>query len=458
MNRRRNTSLSRWAAVVALCSVGCNGAVDDSSFVQSPAAIGQDIEDTTPSLAPAVIDGVEGTSFTLAARPDYISLPDGGSLLVWGYGDGARAQYPGPTLIVDEGDQVTVTLTSELTADGSDVATSIVFPGQVGVTASGGSEGLLTRESTGPGDPVSYTFIAHEPGTYMYHSGTRPDLQVEMGLVGALIVRPGKGEDHAYNHPDTEFDHEYLFMLTEMDPNIHHLVAEGRLDEVDTTERYPVYWFVNGRAAPDTLAPANAAWLPTQPYNALVRARPGERVLMRLIGAGSDLHPFHFHGNNAAMIARDGRLRSSGLGAGPDLAYSDFTFTVVPGGTYDAIFSWTGEKLGWDIYDSTTNHECTDTDGDDFDDTTYEYCPDHGKPFPVELPEKQQLAFGGFYSGSPFLGSEGSLPPGEGGMNPYSGFFYMWHSHLEKEMTNFNVFPGGMMTMMVVEPPGTPIP
>jgi hypothetical protein len=33
----------------------------------------------------------------------------------------------------------------------------------------------------------------------------------------------------------------------------------------------------------------------------------------------------------------------------------------------------------------------------------------------------------------------------------------MWHSHTEKELTNFDVFPGGMMTMLIIEPPGVPI-
>ena len=47
-----------------------------------------------------------------------------------------------------------------------------------------------------------------------------------------------------------------------------------------------------------------------------------------------------------------------------------------------------------------------------------EYAGDHGKPFPVLLPELQDLTFGGFWSGSPFLGSLAALPPGEGGMNP----------------------------------------
>jgi hypothetical protein len=93
-----------------------------------------------------------------------------------------------------------------------------------------------------------------------------------------------------------------------------------------------------------------------------------------------------------------------------------------------------------------------------FDPVTNEYCPDHGKPFPVTLPEKQNLAFGGWWSGSPYMGGSGTLPPGEGGLNPNGGFFFMWHSHTEKELTNFDIFPGGMLSMMVVEPPGTPIP
>jgi hypothetical protein len=52
----------------------------------------------------------------------------------------------------------------------------------------------------------------------------------------------------------------------------------------------------------------------------------------------------------------------------------------------------------------------------------------------------------------------GSIPPGNPGFNVYGGFAYMWHSHNEKELTNNDVYPGGMFTMMIVEPPGAPIP
>ena len=66
----------------------------------------------------------------------------------------------------------------------------------------------------------TYTFPVEKAGTYMYHSGTDPALQVEMGLLGAIVVRPygyDPNNPTAYGHPDTAFDREYLFVLSEMD-------------------------------------------------------------------------------------------------------------------------------------------------------------------------------------------------------------------------------------------------
>jgi FtsP/CotA-like multicopper oxidase with cupredoxin domain len=432
--------------------------------------------------AGAVVDGIgdPGATFSLTAKADSITTGDGGSVLAWGYASDDKGpfpgvmQYPGPTLIVNHGDTVTIHLRNRLP-----MPVSMVFPGQTGVTASGGADGLLTREALASDDAntavdesvVTYSFVAGQPGTYLYHSGTRPDLQVEMGLVGAIVVRPAgfdaANNRTAYGHPGTAYDHEYLFLLTEMDDEVHTRVAlnvaAGIAPEtdVDIAGFFPEYWFINGRAAPDTMfaSGTGAPWLPTQPYNAMPRARPGEKVLMRVIGAGRDLHPFHHHGNNAWVIARDGRLLESSPGAGPDLAVSDFTIKVVPGGTYDAIFDWTGKGIGWDIYGTTAlnPHSCT-PGANGFDVTTREWCADHNKPLPVVLPNQQDLTFGGHWSGSPYLGQFAALPPGQGGLNLNGGFFFMWHSHTEKEIINFDVFPGGMMSMFIVEPPGVEIP
>ncbi|MGD9549316.1 MAG: multicopper oxidase domain-containing protein [Candidatus Krumholzibacteriia bacterium] len=416
------------------------------------------------ALAAARIDGISGTRFSLTTGTGEISTPDGGSVHFWGYQDATGAanpfgvpQYPGPTLILNQGDTVTINLSSGLPFGR---CTSMVFPGHAVTTGGGDQDGLLTRETCPGGAAVSYTFTATQPGTYTYYSGTEPELQIEMGLVGAIIVRPSMGEDYAYNDANTRFDHEYLFLMTQMDPVIHQLVEQGRFSEVDMARYWPVYWFFNGRAGPDDLADAFVSWLPHQPYNCTPRMTPGQTLLMRLVGGDQGQHPFHYHGNNADIIARDGRLLPH--------SRSQFTTLSVPGETVDQLFTWTGEKLGWDIYgtpaDGMPAHSCVDGDGDGFGDASagstfdHEYCADHGKPFPVVLPEQQNLAFGGWWSGSPFMGAGGALPPGEGGLNPNSGYFFMWHSHAEKELTNFDIFPGGMMSMMVVEPPGTPIP
>ena len=318
---------------------------------------------------------------------------------------------------------------------------------------------------------MTYTFTATHAGTYLYHSGTSMELQMEMGLVGAIIVRPADynaAAPTAYpNQPDSAYVWEYLFLLTEMDPRIHQAVEFMGISAVNAdwlSDYFSGWWFINGRNAPDTMLMANDLSLPTQPYNSMPRTHPGEKVLMRVVNAGRDLHPFHHHGNHARVIARDGRLLDTGTGSPViDLSFMEFTIQAVPGETTDAIFDWTGKGLGWDVYgdpaDPEFAHTCDGSIGPSnaTDPATGEDCNDHGKPFPVVLPEQKTLTFGGFWSGSPFLGGSFALPPGEGGLNPNSGLAFMWHSHTEKELTNYDIFPGGMMTMMIIEPPGTPI-
>ena len=420
----------------------------------------------------AEIDGISGPTFNLTAKVDYISTADGGSMLLWGFADddnqagfGTRAQYPAPTMIVNQGDTITVNLTNGLTVTAGAVPNvSIVFPGQeVAKSCTTGTcaDGTLTMEAEPDGDIVSYTFTATHAGTYMYHSGTNTGLQVEMGLTGALIVRPATS-GQAYGHADTSFDFEELFVLTEMDPRIHQEVefeGVGTLKLQELLDNYfSNYWFINGRTAPDNFSDPYVNWLPTQPYNCVPRMHPGDKLLMRIVGAGRDMHPFHHHGEHARIIARDGRMLESAPGMGPDLGVKVFTTPSIPGKTSDGIFEWTGEGLNWDIYGGTDvwpemAHTCNGltTPSAGFDPVTHEYCPDHGKVFPVVLPEKLDTGFGGWWSGSPYLGTLGALPPGEGGLNPNGGFSFMWHSHTEKELTNWDIFPGGMLTMMIIE-------
>jgi hypothetical protein len=187
------------------------------------------------------------SSFLLTAQTGYISTPDGNSLFMWGYGLGNKSfQYVGPTLCVNEGDSVTITL-----KDGLPVPTSLNFPGLTQVRANGvaasydaGTSSLTTAAQ--PGGAVTYTFVADHPGTFLYESGTNPQLQVLMGMVGALIVRPTHVSAaycdgltsatspkappttvaYMYDACSTAYspNHEFMHLLTEIDPHMHHAI------------------------------------------------------------------------------------------------------------------------------------------------------------------------------------------------------------------------------------------
>ena len=415
------------------------------------------------------IRGITGPTFNLYAFVFNMNLPEGSSLQMWGFGDaddGAGAthpegegyglpQYPGPTLIVTEGDTVTINLTNL----GVPQPVSIVVTGH-NLIANGGSTGLVTQAAN-VNESVTYTFTAPAPGTYVYHSldGANPGLHVEMGLLGALIVYPADGSRSAYGAgTETDYEQEFLSLLTEVDPEIHIQMERGHVEHFTNSDRHAKVWFVNGRVFPDLFQGDFNTLFPNQPYQSLALAHPGDKVLVRQVNAGQDSHPFHFHGENMRFVGRDGRMLSSD-GAVADLGRSDNTINSAPKQTVDAIWTWTGAKLGWDIYGTGPGyqHQCNGNNlnqgpSEGFDPDTGEYCPDHGKEFPVTLPGAQDLTLGGWWSGSPFLGDTGDLPPGEGGLNPFGGYFFVWHSHAEKELTTFDIFPGGSLGAVVVLP------
>src|SRR5271157_4062541 len=359
------------------------------------------------AAAYAAAPGITGPTFNLTAQPAFLNQPDGAAVYSWGYGcNGAPAgfapaaitnatcpsmQVPGPTLIVTEGQTVTVTLTNGLPTSAGN--TSILFPG-FNVTATGGVQGLLTQEAA-PGGSVTYTFVASSPGTHAYYSGTQGDLQIEMGMYGAVIVLPANvpavcgtfttgglpltnagnnaaarafwGEKEfrlstaAYDNPKTCYDREYLFQWAEMDANIHKTAlaqvtalngctagAAGCSLNVPTEPYHPAYFLINGRSMPDLMDANYAAEYPHQPYNANPHMHPGEMTLIRAIGQGRWQHPFHEHANHVRILARDGNLILSQTNPAQNLAgLLMFNTDTTPGQAFDGIFYFTGRGLNW---------------------------------------------------------------------------------------------------------------
>jgi FtsP/CotA-like multicopper oxidase with cupredoxin domain len=381
----------------------------------------------------------KSASFSLTARPGYILTPDGNSIFMWSYANGNDPfQYPGPNLCVNQGDKVTITLHNSLP-----VPTSIMFPGMQKVKA----DGLLSKpdfanktltKPAAAGGSVTYTFVASDPGTYIYESGTDSEVQVLMGLVGALVVRPTGHADQAYADSWTQFNpsHEYVHVLSEVDPNMHQAIEAGATT-FDLTLYHAHYFFVNGRSFPDTISPNFSAHLPSQPYSGLVHMTPQDGsnplpALVRYINAGPVTYPFHPHSNHEKEIGIDGRElvnpTVAATGASGDTSIDRFGIVVPPGQTIDTQFVWK-DAQSWD---------------------------EGSNPIAVPVPLQQNRAEGPFWSGSPYLGVKNSLTNGITQLNLCGEMYHVAHSHALFQATNYGLSMGGMLTMIRVDPPNNP--
>ena len=391
------------------------------------------------ALGPATgIVCTTGPSFSLTAQTGYIQMPDMNTVYTWSYGS-PDFQHPGPVLCVSEGETVIVVLQNSLPYG---LSTSIIFPGQENVLADGlpsqpefdggGNLTSLTK-SAATGGSVTYSFVASRPGTFIYESGTDTKSQVSMGLFGALIVRPALGADHVFNRADSQFTptEEFLALLSEVDPYQHAAWEAG----LNSGRNYNLnlyrarYWLINGRGFPDSIADNDASWLPVQPYGALARIYPFDTTshpfpaVERFINVGSEEYPFHPHGQNGLVIGRDGYpLEGPG---GEDLSFEKFDVNIGPGQTWDVVFKWYDAEG----YDPVTN------------------------PVPVTLPDLVNLSIGMFYSGSPYLGYQETMPPGISTLNQCGEYYIISHNHALFQLDAFGQVMSGPITYLRIDPP-----
>jgi len=423
-------------------------------------------------------------TFLLTTGTFYIKTPDGNNSFMWGYANGNGSfQYPGPVLCMNEGDNVTITLKNTLP-----FPTSLVFPGNTRIRANGKLEQLDTStngltqavaagSATAP-KSITYTFKATNPGTYLYESGTDPEVQVLMGMVGAIVVRPrlnpndlanptscaslskagtlpagsiyAPGEALVYDDCASAYNpnREFMHLLTEVDPHMHVAIEKATCADVapvdkpncalsaptyDMTKYVPRYWFINGRAFPDDITPNNSTALPRQPYGALVHVLPKTAqplpALVRFLNAGPVNYPFHPHSNHDSAIGIDGRVLinpTGGQGGTPaSTSFDRFGFVVAPGQTSEALFNWVDAQQ-WDPQNN---------------------------PIGVTEPGPQNRTDGPYWSGSPYLGVKLPLLNGITQWNQCGEYYHFAHSHALFQVTNYGVPGGGMLTLIRVDPP-----
>ena len=250
--------------------------------------------------------------------------------------------------------------------------------------------GFADAGSGSNGGTVTYTFTASTPGTRAYYSGTQGDLQVEMGMYGAIIVLPSSSIANYPNCPNANSgavsaNGENDFRLA---PTVRRMTSPAVATTASIySSSLRLIREIHRQAEAASIedlscgpAPAGAWTCVTEPYHpgvlhdqrplharrhgsqlraavsapALQRqsAHASRRIgLLRIIGQGRWQHPFHEHGNHVRVLARDGNLiaeheRSDQARGGPLL----FTTTTTPGQAIDGIFYWTGKGLNWDVY------------------------------------------------------------------------------------------------------------
>jgi FtsP/CotA-like multicopper oxidase with cupredoxin domain len=313
-------------------------------------------------LLPASIAAVLGAQdealakdYWLCAKPVNISLPQGGKIdgggapvmknvIMWGFVEavgsttaaklnnfaagcntaGQAAQVPGPLLTVPPGDSaLTVHLKNAIPTSQGGEPISLIVPGQdkPSVAGSGGT-GILGVGETAPGLTAAtggardYTWSNLRPGTYAYHSASHPQLQIPMGLYGAMT----RDAAPKTAYPGVSYDNEAVLVYSEVDPALyrHQNGTNAAQMQVPASDRYgagsavpssinykPEFFLINGKpfGAGD---PVDATSMRNNLFVGSPPLVPGGKTLLRLVNMGLQSRALNLLGPAGEVLAEDG--------------------------------------------------------------------------------------------------------------------------------------------------------
>ena len=191
-----------------------------------------------------------------------------------------NGMVPGPQLRAEVGDKIRIILHNEL-PEPTTIHSHGLFvpPGMDGVP-------VISQPAVMPGESFTYEYTLRNAGSHMYHSHFMAATQVPMGLLGAFVVT----DPDATDEPAADID--YTMVLN-----------DG-----------PLGFTINGKGFPAT-----------EP----IVAQQGQRIRIRYMNEGLQIHPMHLHGMPQLVIAKDGWTL-------PTPHYED-TVLVAPGERIDVI-------------------------------------------------------------------------------------------------------------------------
>ena len=243
-------------------------------------------------LEPTPIDGVK-TYVLTAGRLVWSILPD---VQVGAYA--YNGQLPGPLLVLTPNESVRIRVVNELPENTTMHLHGLQIPNDMdGVP-------YLEQRPIPPGGSFDHEFVVPDtPGTYFYHSHFAADRQQALGLYGALIIEGGAAPVAA----------DVPVVLGEWTVR-----GEENVASMSQPGMEPNFFTINGKSYPAT-------------DNVTVKV--GDRVRLRVVGAGQFIHPMHLHGQPFTIVATDGNPVPEGARLMKD------TVLVGPGERYDLEFT-----------------------------------------------------------------------------------------------------------------------
>ena len=191
-----------------------------------------------------------------------------------------NGMVPGPQLRAEVGDRIRIILHNELPEPTTIHSHGLYVPADMdGVP-------VISQDAVMPGESFTYEYTVRNAGSHMYHSHFMAEHQVPMGLLGAFVVTDPDGP------AELETDQDYAMILN-----------DG-----------PLGFTINGKGFPAT--------------EPLV-LKKGERIRIRYMNEGLQIHPMHLHGIPQLVVAKDGWDL-------PQPHYED-TVLVAPGERIDVI-------------------------------------------------------------------------------------------------------------------------
>ena len=201
-----------------------------------------------------------------------------------------------------------------------------------------GIGGKIPRGSAEEWTRFTYRFRPVRPGTFMYYGLKNMSEDMNMGMCGALVVRPADGSRSVYGlKTGTDYDQEYTFILSEFDPRWHRFIeGDANTPNYYQPEWQPELWFINGRTFPQTLSPfawnrvGGSADLESR-YDTHINVEPNHNFLVRYINAGHQSQSINQHGWSMRIVGGDGFALTTPI--------EKSTLSIAPGETYEVITS-----------------------------------------------------------------------------------------------------------------------